>query len=101
MPSSLFGPTQTPVANPVPAIAGRNPLDPYRQMYQMVQSSKNPQAMLMNMLMQNPNMNENAKEVFNAIRQNGGNIQQTFLSVAKHKGLDPTQVISSLQQGIT
>jgi len=55
-------------------------------------SLRNPQAMMNQMLMNNPNI----KPALELIKQNGGNLQTAFMSLAKQKGINPTEFIQEL-----
>lgn len=59
----------------------------------MVQNSQNPQAMLNNLMSQNPQV----QNAVNIINQYGGNGQQAFYETCKQRGIDPNQVLSQLR----
>lgn len=52
----------------------------------------NPQAMMNQMLMNNPK----AQEALNFIKQNGNNPQTAFALLAKQKGVDPAEFMKEL-----
>ena len=59
-----------------------------RNMINLVKNSNNPQALLNNMMMQNPQM----QQVMSYINQNGGNAQQAFYKLAQEKGVNPDEL---------
>ena len=63
-----------------------------KQALQQLMSLRNPQAMMNQMLMNNPNI----KPALELIKQNGGNLQTAFMSLAKQKGINPTEFIQEL-----
>ena len=58
-------------------------------MMAMIKQSRNPQQLVMNMLMQNPQ----GKNILQTI-QNGGNAKELFYKMAQQKGINPNQFIS-------
>jgi glucose-6-phosphate-specific signal transduction histidine kinase len=56
-----------------------------KQMMNAVKMAQNPQAMLNQMVMNNPQL----KRVMDLINQNGGNIEQTVRTVAEQNGFRP------------
>lgn len=58
-----------------------------------IQSSKNPQLALQNMLMQNPNLNL----INNLLHLNNGNLQQTAQFIAQQRNIDLNSLIQELQ----
>lgn len=58
-----------------------------------IQSSKNPQLALQNMLMQNPNLNL----INNLLHLNKGNLQQTAQFIAQQRNIDLNSLIQELQ----
>lgn len=70
-----------------------NNLSQIKNMMNMIRNSNNPQAMLNNMLSQNPQM----QQVMNYINQNGGNAQQAFYKMAQEKGINPNEILNLLK----
>ena len=66
---------------------------PIKRMMNMVQTASNPQAMLNQMLQNNPQY----KQIINAINANGGNLQKAFYQMAKEKGVDPNTILNQLR----
>ena len=93
MPSSLFGPETNPIMGVTPRMQMPNNLANIRNMMNMVQSSSNPQAMLNNLVSQNPQM----QNVMNLVNQYGGDPRSAFFNLAKAKGIDPNQIINMLR----
>ena len=63
------------------------------QMVNMVKSARNPQAML-NQLMQN---NPNYRQVTELINQNGGDAKKAFYALAEQQGIDPNEILDMLR----
>lgn len=68
-------------------------LNNVRQMVNMVKSARNPQAML-NQLMQN---NPNYRQVTELINQNGGDAKKAFYALAEQQGIDPNEILDMLR----
>lgn len=64
----------------------------YQQFCKMAQS-RNPQQLIQNMMLQNPNI----KNAVSFIRSVGGDPQTAFYSLAKQKGIDPETILSQLR----
>ena len=60
---------------------------------QVIKGAKNPQAMLSQMMQNNPNY----KQVMSYIQQNGGDPKTAFYKMAEEKGIDPNTILSQLQ----
>ena len=60
----------------------------------MVQGAKNPQAMLNQMMQNNPQI----KQAMDYINSNGGNAKDAFYKLAKEKGVNPDEIINQLKQ---
>lgn len=58
----------------------------------MVRSAGDPQAMLQQVMGQNPQYSQ----VMNYINQNGGDAQKAFYNLAGQMGVDPEQIIKAL-----
>lgn len=61
------------------------------EMAKMVQQSKNPNGMMMNLIKQNPQM----REALELVQQNGGNPKEVFYKLAKQKGINPNSILNS------
>ena len=59
----------------------------------MVRSASNPQAMMYQAIQNNPN----TKQVFDYIRQNGGDPKTAFYKMAEQKGVDPNEILNMLK----
>lgn len=64
-----------------------------KQMMSMVQSAQNPQAMLNQMMQNNPQMQQAMK----LINQHGGDAQKAFYSLAQERGIDPQEILKMLK----
>ena len=74
-------------------IYGANPrMAQIKQIRNLVQAARNPQAALMNMMGSNPQM----KQVQEIIRQRGGDPMQAFRQMAEENGLDPDEILSMI-----
>ena len=65
---------------------------PAKQALKQILSLRNPQAMMNQMLMNNPN----AQQALSLIKQAGNNPQQAFATLAKQKGIDPQEFMKEL-----
>lgn len=61
-----------------------------KEMANLIKSSKNPQAMIQNMMAQNPQM----KQAMDLINQNGGDAKKVFYDMAKQKGVNPNDILN-------
>lgn len=59
----------------------------------MVQTSKNPQALMQTILQQNPNYNS----VMQIVNNYGGDPKAAFYGLAKEKGVDPSSILSMMK----
>lgn len=59
----------------------------------MMRSGGNPQAMMQNMLMNDPKYGE----VMKLVNQHGGDARAAFYDLAQQKGVDPNEIIRMLQ----
>ena len=64
-----------------------------KQMMQMVRSAGNPQAMVQNMAQNNPQM----KQAIDFIKQNGNDPKKALYALAQQKGVDPDEILRTLQ----
>lgn len=64
-----------------------------KQMMSMVQAAQNPQAMLNQMMQNNPQMQQAMK----LINQHGGDAQKAFYSLAQERGVDPQEILRMLK----
>lgn len=67
-------------------------IQPAKQALKQILSLKNPQAMMNQMLINNPN----AQQALALIKQAGNNPQQAFTALARQKGIDPQAFINEL-----
>ena len=75
-------------------IAGSNPmLGSIKQMFGMVQSAQNPQAMLNQLASSNPMM----KQAMDLINASGGDAMKAFYTLAAEKGVDPQEILDMLK----
>ena len=59
----------------------------------MVKSSRNPQAMLQQLINQNPQV----QNVMKYVNDNGGDPKTAFYKMAEEKGVDPNEVLKMFQ----
>lgn len=75
-------------------IAKSNPMmQKVKQMMGMVGNAQNPQAVLNQMITNNPNL----KQVMDYIQQSGGDPQKAFYSLAEQKGINPQDILDMLK----
>ena len=61
-----------------------------QQMMNTIKNSRNPKAMLEQMMQSNPQM----KQAIEYIGQNGGNAKEAFYALAKQKGVNPDTILN-------
>ena len=59
----------------------------------MLKASSNPNAMMQQMLMTNPNY----KQVMEYVNKNGGDPRKAFFQMAQEKGVNPDSILSMLK----
>lgn len=64
-----------------------------KNLMQMVRSSGNPQAMLGQMMQNNPQM----KQVMDVVNQYGGDAQKAFYALAQQRGVNPDDILNMLK----
>ena len=64
-----------------------------KQMINMVRSAGNPQAMLNQMVMNNPRM----QEVMQIVQRHGGDPMTAFRKEAEARGIDPEEIMGMLK----
>ena len=75
-------------------LAKANPMmQRVKQMMGMVNSAQNPQLMLNQLMMNNPQM----KQVMDVIQASGGDPQKAFYALAEQKGVDPQEILNMLK----
>ena len=80
--------------NPLIQIAKSNPMmSQIKQMMGMINSSGNPQAMMNQMIANNPQF----KQVMDLINQFGGDPRKAFYALAEQKGVDPNDILSMMK----
>lgn len=65
---------------------------PVKNMLNIVRMSNNPQAMLNQMMSQNPKL----RQVMDYVNQSGGDPKAAFYKMAQEKGIDPNAIINQL-----
>ena len=71
-------------------IAGR--IQPIKNMMNAVRGAKNPQAMMEQMMRNNPQF----QQVNQLIQQSGGDAKKAFYTFAEQQGIDPEQIVQML-----
>ena len=71
----------------------QNNLGQIRNMVNLIKNAGNPQALLNNMIAQNPQM----KQAIQYVNDNGGNPKAAFEKLAKEKGIDPDEIQKIIQ----
>lgn len=64
-----------------------------KQLMGMVNGSQNPQAMLNQMMMQNPQL----KQIMDYVQQSGGDPKTAFYSMADKMGVNPQDILDMLK----
>ena len=70
---------------------GRN-IQPIKELMNTIKNSGNPQMMLQQMMMKNPNI----KQVMDYINANGGNPKDAYYKMANDIGANPDDIINQL-----
>ena len=71
-------------------LAKTNPMmQQIKQMMNTIKNSRNPKAMLEQMMQSNPQI----QQAMNYINQNGGDAKSAFYALARQKGVDPESVL--------
>lgn len=83
----------TPMSQQAPQLQSNPNIQAAKNMMNLVRNSKNPQAMIQNLAMQNPNL----REAMNLIQQSGGNMQEAFMNLARQRGVDPNAFLQAFQ----
>lgn len=68
-------------------------LQKVKQMMDTIKSARNPQAMLQNMINQNPQY----KQVMDYINKNGGDPKTAFYKLAEQQGVNPDDILNMLK----
>ena len=74
------------------AMRGNPKLQQIKQVMNSVKAARNPQAALMGMMGNNPQM----KQVMNIVNQRGGDPMQAFRAMAEENGVDPDEILSMI-----
>ena len=78
------------MANPMMQMLTQNNLAPMKQAMNMAQAATNPNAMVQQLLSQNPRVQD-------LIRQNGNDPKKAFYALAQQMGVDPEQFLANLK----
>jgi hypothetical protein len=78
------------VLRPLQAMPAQNPL---AGIFSLLKNANNPMAMLQNMAMTDPRI----QEAIQVIQQNGGNPQQAFYAEAQRLGINPADTLRQAQ----
>ena len=82
-----------PLLNGVPQNNLLQNLSQIKQMWGMLKNMGNPQALISQMVNNNPNM----AEIQKLIQQNGGDAEKAFRNKAQELGVDPDEIINILK----
>ena len=64
-----------------------------KQMFQMLRSSSNPQAMISQLMQTNPQM----KQAMDIIKASGNDPKRAFFALAEQKGINPQSILDQLK----
>lgn len=67
-------------------------LGPIKNMMNQLKAVQNPQALLQNMLNQNPNI----QQAIQYVNQNGGDPKAAFYKLAQEQGIDPESLMKQI-----
>lgn len=80
--------------NPLMQLAKASPMmGQIKQMMGLLRTAQNPNAMLNQMVMNNPQI----KQVMDIVQQYGGDPMRAFYAVAEQKGVDPNEILNMLR----
>lgn len=82
-----------PILKTLSMTQGHNNLNQIKSMVNMLKSANDPQAMLNNLINQNPQF----KGVMEYINQNGGDPKKAFYDLAEKNGIDPQEILNMLK----
>lgn len=71
----------------------QQPVNQFKQMMNTLRTSKNPQQLFLNMLGNNPQV----QQAIQMMKQTGQSPKDLFYQMAQQKGVDPQQIINMLQ----
>lgn len=75
-------------------LAKSNPMmERVKQMMQMVKTAQNPNAMLNQMVMANPQL----KQIMDIVKENGGDPKTAFYSMTDKMGIDPQEILNMIK----
>lgn len=69
-----------------------NNMNQLKQVINMVRGANNPQQLLMNLANQNPQI----RQVMNLVQNSGKSPKDLFYEMARQKGVDPNQILNTL-----
>lgn len=69
-------------------------LSKIKNIINLIQFSKNPQAALNQMMEQNPQV----RQAFNYVQQSGGDPKAAFFNLAKENGINPDEILNTINQ---
>lgn len=72
---------------------GNPMLQKVKQMMSFAKMSRDPQAAIMSMMGNNPQM----QQVMSLIQNNGGDAMQVFRQIAQQNGIDPQEILDMLK----
>ena len=74
------------------AMRGNPRIMQVKQMMNTIKAARDPQAALMGMMGNNPQM----QQVMNVVKQHGNDPMQAFRAMAEENGLDPDEILSMI-----
>ena len=74
------------------AMSGNPMIQKIKQTMNMVKAARNPEAALMGMMGNNPQM----QQVMGIVKQHNGNPMEAFRAMAEENGLDPDEILSMI-----
>lgn len=80
--------------NPALQAANQNTAAPLKSLMQMAQSFKDPMSFLQVMCARNPQL----QPLMQCLKENGGDAKAAFYSMAQQKGVDPDEIIHTIEQ---
>lgn len=79
--------------NPILQQISRSNVDRYRNMFSMIKSANNPQALLNQMIQNNPQYGN----VMRIIQNSGGDARKAFYDECARRGVNPDEILKALR----
>ena len=79
--------------NPILQQIGKQNTNNYRNMFSMIRNARNPQALLNQMVQNNPQY----RQVMQMIQNSGGDAKTAFYNECSRRGVNPDEILNALK----